>query len=201
MKPVKYTFPNLGIDVDVGLIHIDRLVAKVAVPPIAVHRVLGTASTIDGGREEERWQPPFRDAKGTLHIPVPLSSPNVGAVNDTGIKLLELKLFDKAIQYFERAAKLDPELAEPHYNRGNALTVLGRFDDALASYDATLALQPEYASAHNNRGFALEQLTRFEEAIASYDAVLAIQPEHVNARANRERATKKMSQSAQKGKV
>jgi glycosyl transferase family 25 len=156
------TYPNLGIDVDVGSIHIDKLAAKVAVPPIAVHRKLGTASTIDGGRDDERWQAPFHDSKGNLHIPLPLSSRRVGALNDTGLKLHELKLFDKAIEYFDRALTLNPKLAEPYYNRGNALAALRRFDDALASYDAALTLRPDYASAHDSRGVVLEQLARFE---------------------------------------
>jgi hypothetical protein len=39
IQPRKCTFPVLGIDGDMGLIHIGKVTARVAVPPIAVPRV------------------------------------------------------------------------------------------------------------------------------------------------------------------
>ena len=39
---------------------------------------------------------------------------------------------------------------EAHYNRGNALTKLGKYPEAMASYQAALTQQPEHADAQHN---------------------------------------------------
>jgi tetratricopeptide (TPR) repeat protein len=198
--PVSCSFPNMSLDTDVGLIHVDKIMARVAVPPIAVHRVLDNVSTIDFGREEDRYQPPYRDADGRLHIPLPLDSPNPGALNDTGLALHALELFEQAIDYYDAAIRRSPDLSEPYYNRANSQMAVGRVEDAMASYDKALQYKPDSADAHNNRGFALQRLGRHEEAIASYDRALALQPDHRLARANRHEALRILEAVRQSGK-
>jgi tetratricopeptide (TPR) repeat protein len=193
MQPRKCTFPNMSLDTDIGLIHIDKIDARVAVPPVAVHRTFEVVSDIDFGREEDRYQAPFKDREGNIHVPLPLTSPNVGALNDTGLALHGFNQFEVAIKYFDAALKRTPNTPEPHYNRANSLVALGRFDEALAGYDKSIALRPTYASAHNNRGFALQQLARHAEAIAAYDRVLELQPDHPRAAANRELVRDKLA--------
>jgi glycosyl transferase family 25 len=51
-------FPSLGIDSDLGLVHVNELDAWVAVPPAAIHVTHNNVSTIDGGREEARYTMP-----------------------------------------------------------------------------------------------------------------------------------------------
>lgn len=51
-------FPSLGIDSDLGLVHVKELDAWVAVPPAAIHVTHNNVSTIDGGREEARYTAP-----------------------------------------------------------------------------------------------------------------------------------------------
>jgi GR25 family glycosyltransferase involved in LPS biosynthesis len=48
-------FPSMGIDSDLGLVHVKALDAWVAVPPAAIHVTHNNVSTIDGGREEARY--------------------------------------------------------------------------------------------------------------------------------------------------
>jgi tetratricopeptide (TPR) repeat protein len=193
MQPRKCTFPNMSLDTDVGLIHVDKINARVAVPPVAVHRTFDNVSDIDAGREEDRYQAPFKDMEGRIHVPLPLSSPNVGALNDTGLALHNFQQFEVAIRYFDAAMKRAPSTPEPHYNRANALVALGRFEEALAGYDKAIEIRPAYASAHNNRGFALQQLERHAEAVAAYDRVLELQPDHPRASANREAVREKLA--------
>jgi GR25 family glycosyltransferase involved in LPS biosynthesis len=189
-EPVSCSFPNLSLDTDVGLIHIDQIMARVAVPPIAVHRAGDNVSTIDFGREEDRYQLPYRDAEGRIHIPLPLDSPNPSALNDTALALHNLKLFDRAIDYYDAAIGRSADLPEPYYNRANARMAIGRFEDAVADYDMAIRFKSDSADTHNNRGFALHQLGRHEEAIASYDRALALHPGHPLARINRQAALK-----------
>ena len=199
MQPRKCTFPVLGIDGDMGLIHIDKVTARVAVPPLAVPRV--APSTIDTGREEDRYQSPFIDNAGKLHVPLPLTAHNVVVLNETGLALHGFKRYDMAMRYFDRAIELRGTVPELHYNRGNTLVALHRFDEAVGSYDTALATKPEYPSAHNNRGYALQQLGRLDEAIAAYDAVLALQPGHPRAGVNRDALLKKAEELSDMNKV
>jgi GR25 family glycosyltransferase involved in LPS biosynthesis len=51
-------FPSLGIDSDLGLVHVRELNAWVAVPPLAIHVTHNNVSTIDGGHQEARYTVP-----------------------------------------------------------------------------------------------------------------------------------------------
>lgn len=79
----------------------------------------------------------------------------------------------------------EPDNAEAHYRRGNALFALKRVEEALASYDRALAIKPDAAEALNNRGNVLATLKRLGEALASYERALAIRPAYPDALNNR----------------
>lgn len=49
------SFASLGIDTDLGLVHVKEIDAWVAVPPVAIHVTHNNVSTIDGGRREARY--------------------------------------------------------------------------------------------------------------------------------------------------
>jgi tetratricopeptide (TPR) repeat protein len=84
---------------------------------------------------------------------------------------------DDAIAQFEKALRLNPNLAETHNNLGNALKDGGRTKEAIAQYEAALRLQPDLAVAHNNLGSALNAEGRTQEAIVQYEAALRLKPD------------------------
>jgi len=63
---------------------------------------------------------------------------------------------------FERAAASFSRLAtaEAHFNRGNALILLGKYPAAIAAYEAALALRPGWQIAQENRSLAIARQTR-----------------------------------------
>jgi hypothetical protein len=71
------------------------------------------------------------------------------------------------------------------YNRGSALSELGRYGDAIADFDRALAAVPAHARAWNNRGRALQQLNRHGEAVQSFDKVIELQKNDADAQSNR----------------
>ena len=81
---------------------------------------------------------------------------------------------EKAIELYDRLIARNPDDAEAHYKRANALNMLSRSEAALESYDRAVALKPDYANAFCNRGTVLERLGRWEEALASYDRTLEL---------------------------
>lgn len=63
---------------------------------------------------------------------------------------------------FERAAAAFGRLdsAAGHFNRGNALVLLGKYADAIAAYDAALTHRPGWQPAAENRALALARQER-----------------------------------------
>jgi len=82
----------------------------------------------------------------------------------------------EALESCERAARLRPDHADSHYNRGAILRTLGRLDEALEAYDRALNLRPDYPEALTNRGNVLSGLGRHEHALDNFDRALALRP-------------------------
>jgi Ca-activated chloride channel family protein len=52
--------------------------------------------------------------------------------------------------------------SEGAFNRGNALTMLGKYDDAIKSYDRALSLRPGWKDAEDNRAIAVVRRDRLK---------------------------------------
>ena len=94
-----------------------------------------------------------------------------------GNSFYNASFLEEAINCYDAALAIKPDKHEALYNKGNALSALGRKEDAIACYDAALVIKPDYHEALNNKGNALSALGRKEDAIACYDAALAIKPD------------------------
>ncbi|MGZ3438997.1 MAG: tetratricopeptide repeat protein [Polyangia bacterium] len=71
------------------------------------------------------------------HAQVTLDHPH--EVLGKGVALVVEGRYAEAEKPLREALRLDPTLAEAHYNLGVALREQGRFDDAIAEYRASLA--------------------------------------------------------------
>lgn len=90
--------------------------------------------------------------------------------------LLEQGDYQQALQYYEKALKLDPKNARAWNNKGKALGWLGRDEEAIKSYEKAIELDPKYAPTWDNKGWALDRLDRDEEAIICFDKALGLDP-------------------------
>ena len=57
--------------------------------------------------------------------------------------------FDKAIDHYSQALKIQPDLSETHYNLALALQAKGRLDDALAHFRESLRINPDSPAVLN----------------------------------------------------
>jgi hypothetical protein len=69
------------------------------------------------------------------------------------------KLAD-AYDRYKKAAEAAPDLSEPYFRQGHALTALTRYDQAAAAFRRGLALRPDWAAG----GFRLSELYRDKDA-------------------------------------
>jgi tetratricopeptide (TPR) repeat protein len=94
---------------------------------------------------------------------------NVDAFKKRGVTYTKLKQFEKAVQDFDQAIKLNPKHTNAFNNRGVAYTGLKQFEKAVQDFDQAIKLNPKHANAFNNRGVAYADLKQFEKAIQDYD--------------------------------
>jgi predicted O-linked N-acetylglucosamine transferase (SPINDLY family) len=108
------------------------------------------------------------------------------AYNNLGNALKRLGQLDEAMDCFNRALALNPNLPQLHFHLANALRDQGRLGEAIASYQRALELNPRYAGALLNLGRVLHHRQgRLGEALAVYDRALLIKPDFAEAHLNR----------------
>ncbi len=86
--------------------------------------------------------------------------------------------FEEALEAFEKAVQLKPDVALLWKFRGNVLVDLNWPDQAVASFRHALALDPRDWDAAYNSGALLFQLERLDEAVAFFDLCDRLQPNH-----------------------
>src|SRR5260221_354658 len=84
--------------------------------------------------------------------------------------------YDRAIQDYDQAIKLNPKFAKAFANRGGAYFSKGQYDRAIQDYDQAIKLDPSYATAFNSRGFTYLKMKKFDLAVADFDAALKRDP-------------------------
>ncbi len=101
-----------------------------------------------------------------------------------GVKLAEQGRFTQALQRFQAALALDPDLPQADYNAAMSLSELGRFEEAVPHFEHAVRARPDDPLAHNNLGVALAQAGRLDEAAEALRRALALDPSLANARRN-----------------
>src|SRR5437899_5470453 len=91
----------------------------------------------------------------------------VAAFNNRGNAHLSNRNYDRAIDDYNEAIRLDPKYAMGFTNRGLAYLRKGRIDRAIEDLDQALRLNPKYALAFVNRALAYQ-----EKALWDFDAYL-----------------------------
>jgi tetratricopeptide (TPR) repeat protein len=74
----------------------------------------------------------------------------------------------EAIAEFHTAIRLQPDLAEAHYNLGYALWRKSQLDEGIAELREAIRLKPDHTIAHWELGHALRKKGRYPEALAAY---------------------------------
>ena len=91
----------------------------------------------------------------------------------------------RQIDYFSKAIRLNPELAEAYTGRGMAYSDLEDYNKAVADYTKAIELNPDIAQNYNNRGWAYGKLGNYDRAVADYTRAIRIDPHYAGAFNNR----------------
>jgi Tfp pilus assembly protein PilF len=162
----------------------------------AVSRLLGMiAGYIE--KKEKGYEPEAIDIHEKIQKNVDSATKNaeieiadVGSLTREGKDLDNLGKHNEAIEYFDKAIKIDPNYADAWNNKGVALKNLGKHNEAIECYDKAIKIDPNYALAWNNKGLALYNLGKYNESIECYDKAIKIDPNYALARNNKDLALK-----------
>ena len=92
------------------------------------------------------------------------------------------RLYDQAIQSYQKAAELSPDSPEVYVGLGDAQQAKGQYDEAVADYQKALQLQPDNARVYYGMGKILyNEKQEYHEAVAAYQKAIQIDPTFLDA--------------------
>ena len=85
----------------------------------------------------------------------------------------QLKKYDTAIAYFEKAIKLNPNFSEAYNNLGNVKKRIGKTDDAISCFKKAIQLKDNNILAYFNLANTYKENRYFNELIETYEKILS----------------------------
>lgn len=102
-------------------------------------------------------------------------------LNEKGVIELKAGHLLQAAELFQRALRLQSDLAVANSNLGATYNALGRYQEAIDCLEQALRSKPNYAEAHYNLGFAYLRLDQYRDAVAAYKEALRFAPNFAEA--------------------
>lgn len=105
--------------------------------------------------------------------------------NNRGNAYQNKRDYDRAIQDYNEAIRLDPDSALARNNRGSAYQHKGDYERAIQDYDQSIRLDSGSALTFNNRGRAHHFRENYAQAIKDYEEAIELNPDYALAFYNR----------------
>ena len=113
-----------------------------------------------------------------------LAPQNLAASTNLGSLSLREGRYDKAVEWYTAALKIDANSPEAHFGLGAAYSKQEKTDLSITEYRDAIRLNSHMADAYNNLGVELEKKGRIEEAKEQYRKALQVDPENAEAKTN-----------------
>jgi len=99
-----------------------------------------------------------------------------GDIIKQGVEAYRAGQYQRALELFTQAQRLDPGGAKPHYYVGGALEKLDRPDSARVEYDTAIRIDPKYVDALTGLGKLLRKQGKKEEGTAKLEEAVKYGP-------------------------
>jgi protein O-GlcNAc transferase len=119
----------------------------------------------------------FEEAEPFIVRAIALDQKSDVSFYNFGVISKRLNKPQQALENFDKALNLNPDVAETWNSRGTIFNDLRRYDSAVADFDKAISLNALSAEAYANKGKSLTLLRRYDEAVAAYDKALSIKPD------------------------
>jgi tetratricopeptide (TPR) repeat protein len=107
------------------------------------------------------------------------------AITAEGDREAGQKNFDKALEKYDAALRLDPTYELAYYGRGRVYLERKQLDEALTDFNKVIELNANYAAAYVGRGDVYWQRLDFNNALTAYDNAIRLDPDLSDAYVNR----------------
>lgn len=91
-------------------------------------------------------------------------------------KAFALRRYDEAVEFYEKAARLEPDLYHAPLYLGDAWLRQGDTAKACRAYDRAIAIEPDIETAYRYKGNALMKQGDVERALRSYASAVVAEP-------------------------
>ena len=113
------------------------------------------------------------------------TQPSSRAYSARAVLLRKEKNYEKAIEYYNEAIKINAIDNESYNNRGNIYFDMNKMDLAYADYKKALSLKPDYYPALDNMGAQYAMRGQYDSALKYLSRALEIKPDYKHAYRNR----------------
>ena len=93
-----------------------------------------------------------------------------------GRKFYDKRMYNRALQEFDQAVKIDPSNFRAHYWRGRVYLKMGHYDKATADFKMVVKLKPHYVRPYLNLGWLYHQKGKYEESIQYLNKAIELEP-------------------------
>lgn len=100
---------------------------------------------------------------------------------------LHLRLFDQALNDYNKTLLLEPENPEFYYQRGCLYSRINQLDESIRDMDKAIDMSPDI-SYRKMKAAILHDCNRFESAISEYNKILKLEPNNAETYLNRSQA-------------
>lgn len=107
--------------------------------------------------------------------------------------------YDRAIENFNKAIKLNPKFADPYNDRGLSYKNKDFYDLPIKDYTKAIELAPDFAEAYNSRGNAYRNLGDYNQAIQDHTSAIRMNPDLAEAYNDRGILYKELSGDRERG--
>lgn len=101
-----------------------------------------------------------------------------------GTELMDQGRLDAALDCYQKALRLDPNLAEAMYCTGNIWLLQRNPEQAAFWYKKTLGIRPDHVNALNHLGSAFNEMAQYDSARACFKRVVTLEPKFAEAQFN-----------------
>ncbi|UJX41268.1 LysM peptidoglycan-binding domain-containing protein [Desulfovibrio sp. JY] len=152
--------------------------------PAAVSEPERPAQTVRTPAPEAETPPPAEATK-PARTPEPEAAPAKTGMRETsdaeaafekGIEFGKQNKFQKAVESFDKAIKLNPNRADFFASRGHAHYYMKQYAKAIDDYTKAIEKNPNFALAYSMRGLSRTRSGHYQQAIADFNKAIGFGP-------------------------
>jgi len=116
-----------------------------------------------------------------------IDDPKITRDFETGVQMMNLGFYSRAIDYFNKVIISKPKFAEAWNKRATAYFMMGNYDLSMQDISQTLQLEPRHFGALDGMGLIFMHLNKPEKVIDIYDKMLEIFPNSIDTKMKKQK--------------